>query len=382
MAPIRSIPVIPRPRVQRSLLARAGSWTFGVFLMMIGLPALTAVTFRTEEPSYVSGWSHTADADVSVRVLNDNNGKVEAIPLNDYILSVITAEYAASTPLQALEAAAIAARTYAVQAKLSAPSQKTFASKHGADVTNSPALDLPMSMFSSLGGSASQGGSGFPMSTPPMSPVQLANYQTAVEATDGLILTYHGSPILAFMFPMSNGRTRDASEVFGSAIPYLKSVLCPADAPPRVNRMQYVFTPKQWIQKFGESQVESVGSMTETAGSSRSSGSSGISSTSIDPSAKIESVAQDGYVRTVKVGPTLLTGEQFVQKTGISSDDFTISQGRNQSIDITTYGTGTGLGMSLHQATAFAKSGATWNQILSTFYPGTESILDARVLQS
>jgi stage II sporulation protein D len=343
-----SVGVQPMREIAKPLpnhrLQKVGSRVLAAFLMMIGLPALTAITFRATPLSNVSGWLATADAQVTLRVLDHVTGKVDTVALNDYVLSVLTAETAANTPMQALQSAAIAARTYAIQAKLNAPKHHTYATQHAADVTDNPVLDLPMDSVShaSLGIS------------PSLSPVQLANYQSAVEETDGLIVTYHGSPILAFMFPISNGKTRDAQSVFGGPIPYLRSTTCPADTLHGLNQTHYVFSAQEVAAKFGQPATQ----------------------------IRIQSVAPDGYVRTVQVGSAVRSGDAFAQALGLKSADFQLSRDANGSLHLTTYGIGIGLGMSLHQAAVLATAGKTWSAILSTFYPGTQTILDARVLES
>ena len=54
----------------------------------------------------------------------------------------------------------------------------------------------------------------------------LKKSRQAVEETEGVILTYHGEPIRASYFRVSNGSTRDAGE---EDCPYLSAVSCEQD---------------------------------------------------------------------------------------------------------------------------------------------------------
>jgi stage II sporulation protein D len=123
---------------------------------------------------------------------------VNIVSLETYLLGVVPGEMPATWPAAALEAQAVAARTYAV-----------------ATLVKGRSYDLFSDWRSQLYHGAS---SEAPGST------------RAVQETRGQILLYAGAPITAFYFSSSGGRTANAVDVYGNDVPYLVAVDDPWDA--------------------------------------------------------------------------------------------------------------------------------------------------------
>ena len=122
---------------------------------------------------------------------------INTLPLEQYLYGVVPAEMPANWPLAALEAQAVAARTYAVYTAAS-------------------------SRFGSLGfdisaGQESQVYGGLAVENP--------NSSQAVDATRGQIMLYNGQPILAAFHAASGGHTENSENVWGSYVPYLRGVV-------------------------------------------------------------------------------------------------------------------------------------------------------------
>ena len=123
---------------------------------------------------------------------------VNVVGLEEYLLGVVPGEMPKDWPLAALEAQAVAARTYAV----------------GHIVRG-----RPFDLYSDWRSQVYYGvGSEAPGTT------------RAVRETRGQILTYAGAPAQTLYFSSSGGRTISSLDAFGLDLPYLVSVDDPWDA--------------------------------------------------------------------------------------------------------------------------------------------------------
>jgi stage II sporulation protein D len=160
------------------------------------------------------GWSYTAilahyytgtaigqaPAGATVKVLIGS--KVKTLALESYVRGVVAAEMPASWPAAALEAQAVAVRTYAI--------------------------------------TADAGGSKFDVYSDTRSQVYLgkaaetATTNGAIAATAGQVVTYDGQPAITYYFASSGGHTEDIQNAFPGAAPepWLVGVADPYDQGP------------------------------------------------------------------------------------------------------------------------------------------------------
>lgn len=124
---------------------------------------------------------------------------VNAVPLDDYVKGVIAAEMPASWPMAALEAQAVAARTYAITSDAGGTAYQLYP-------------DTRSQMYR-----------GVAAETPAT--------DAAVAATRGRIVTFRGAPATTYFFASSGGHTEDIENVWlGNAPdPWLKGVTDPYD---------------------------------------------------------------------------------------------------------------------------------------------------------
>lgn len=309
---------------------------------IVALPGLVAVVRHGGIASTsASAWLTSPDANTFIRVYRINTGQIVTLPLANYLINVLAAEMSPNAPLPALEAAAVAARTYAVHA-LTAP-VSTYAKEHGADVTDSPLLDLP---WLNTAQQKQRFGS--------QQAWAVLHYEQAIFATDGQVLTYGGKPILAFTFPLSPGQTRSAAVALGQPLPYLPVVACPDDA------------------KVARQQQTSL-TVLEVARLLR------ISTTSLQANKFRLIPATDGFVQAITYPGHTWTGAQFATSLGLPSADFRLAL-KGSRLTFTTWGIGSDLGMSLHEDSALAARGDSWQHILSIFYPGTRLMPEMSLL--
>jgi stage II sporulation protein D len=120
-----------------------------------------------------------------VRVLIGD--KVERVPLERYVRGVVSAEVPATWPSAALEAQAVASRTYALTADAGGPSFDVYADAR-SQVYKGSAAETPQT-------------------------------NAAVAATAGQIVTYEGRPAITYFFASSGGMTEDVQNSFPGAEP-------------------------------------------------------------------------------------------------------------------------------------------------------------------
>lgn len=163
----------------------------------------------------------------------------------------------------------------------------------------------------------------------------------AWEETDGEILTWKGKPAYAPFCRLTNGSTRDAKESLGEEYPYLKKVTCPKDL------------ENEWqIQTTMEKNLN----------------------------AKVTALDSAGYVKKVRVGEEIMSGEAFREKYHLASSSF-ILQKYAGKLRIITCGVGHGYGMSQYTANEMAKKGKTYKEILGYFYKKTKIREVAEIVQ-
>ena len=125
---------------------------------------------------------------------------VNVLGLEAYLQGVVPGEMPKDWPAAALQAQAVAARTYAVAGLLEGQDYDLYAD-YRSQVYGGVAVESPATT-------------------------------RAVKATRGLILSFEGEPAQTLYFSSSGGRTASALDVFGNDLPYLTGVDDPWDAVP------------------------------------------------------------------------------------------------------------------------------------------------------
>jgi SpoIID/LytB domain protein len=139
----------------------------------------------------------TVPQGTTVRVLM--HGKVHQMPLEAYVRGVVGAEMPASWPAAALQAQAVASRTYAI-------------TNHAGGSRFDVYADTRSQVF--IGTKA-----------------QTAQTDAAVAATAGQVVTYAGQPAITYFFASSGGETESVQNAFpgGAPEPWLRGVADPFD---------------------------------------------------------------------------------------------------------------------------------------------------------
>jgi stage II sporulation protein D len=153
------------------------------------------VTFTSAAPIAVNGKPYRGHIVVSL------DGKalqvVDVVALENYLKGVVPAEMPFDWPPAALEAQAVAARSYAL-----------------ANLVQGRAFDLYADSRSQVYGGID---------------AETSSTSAAVDATKGQVVLFQGAVADTLFFSTSGGRTASAAELLGTPVPYLVSVADPYD---------------------------------------------------------------------------------------------------------------------------------------------------------
>ena len=171
-------------------------------------------------------------------------------------------------------------------------------------------------------------------------------YQQAVKETQNEIILYNDEPIEALYHEASGGKTRNAKVLYNVDIPYLKSVVSEGD---RVSK-QIKLSKSEMANQLREVYPDIV-----------------IDETMIENQIQIVEKDEAEYIKSIQIGNAILKGEDFRTILGLPSSNFTIfSQGKYLIFDVK--GIGHGVGLSQNGANELAKSGKTYQEIITYYY--------------
>lgn len=245
---------------------------------------------------------------------------INYVDLERYLYSVVGSEMPSSWPEAALQAQAIAARSYALYKQQRA---------------NNPLFDVGGTQTWQVYGGVDR---------------EAPQTVAAVDATAGQVLTYNGQVIEAVFHSSSGGHTEDAGEIWSSDVPYLKGV-------EDFDQNAPVF---QWLETFSRqdfsSRIGDIGLVTELGEPRRTSWGRIVSMTIVGEN-----------------GEVTLRGRELRQKLGLRSTRFSLEY--NPGTDLVTViggGFGHGIGLSQWGARGLAEQGWSYDQILLHYYQQTE----------
>jgi stage II sporulation protein D len=178
------------------LVIAGGGYGHGVGMSQEGALGYAEHGFSYEQilAHYYAGTAlGAAPANTQVRVLI--GGKVHKVALETYVRGVVSAEVSSSWPLAALEAQAVASRTYALTAHAGGAKFDVYADTR-SQVYRGVAAQTPQT-------------------------------DAAVADTAGQIVTYAGQPAITFFFASSGGRTENVENSFlgSQPEPWLRGVV-------------------------------------------------------------------------------------------------------------------------------------------------------------
>ena len=186
----------------------------------------------------------------------------------------------------------------------------------------------------------------------------LKKCQQAVQETKGIVLWYHETFAWTPFHQSSNGKTRDVQEVLENAdYPYITAKECPLDKAAEDEIQVHLIEYKEIQKRCREFLVAEEQKKAEN----------GYGYEDFE----IQEWDSSGYVRKMRIGETICTGDQFRDALKLPSSSFSFYEGPH-GLKIATVGKGHGFGMSQWTAQEMAKDGKNYEEILQFFYEGTE----------
>ena len=276
-----------------------------------------------------------AASPVLLRVYDE--GRLERVDLEEYLLHAVAGEMPASYEMEALKAQAVAARSY-IAWKMPAYGGGGCSRGVDADVctdsTHCLAYWSEEEMRAHWG--ADYG-------------AYRARVEEAVRATRGEVLLYEGSPVQALFHASSGGYTEDAQAVWGTAFPYLTSVES-ADGAEAETRFSLAELAEKLNAAFPGAK---------------------LTEKNVKENFLVRSRTDSGRADVVRVGEVTATGKAVRVALDLKSTDFAIDYEGDEAV-LRTRGSGHGVGMSQVGAEAMAAQGSGYREILAHYYTGVD----------
>ena len=259
---------------------------------------------------------------IKIDVYMTKSNSVETMSLYNYLCGVVAAEIGPSAPIEALKTQAILARTFTLDFITNNKSKYENADISD-DITEAQAYNKNLVN---------------------------SNIKKAVKETDGIVLKYNNEIIKAWFHSNSGGQTSLYSEVFGindNLYPYLKSV-----------KTFDKDNIEKWNVTFSKSEI--LNTLRDM----------GQSISNISSFTKGE-IGDSGRVITFIIGGKEVNANTFrlyVGSTRLKStyiDEIIIN---NDSVTLSGYGFGHGVGLDQQYAIYLAEKGYNYSQILNYFY--------------
>lgn len=288
-----------------------------ITLIIIIIPFFTVVTFTNNNIDL--------ENDINVKVKREN-GDIETIPIEDYIIGVVAGEMSANFEIEALKAQAVAARSYVMK-----------------KIENSGNYDVTDNVFNQV----YLDDKDLKEKWQDEYEKNINKIKQAVMETKGEYLVYNNEVIEAFFFSTSTGKTENCEEIFVENLPYLRSVDSSWD-----EEVSPVFS--------GTNEY----SLTDFYN---------LLNLSYNYSLNIEIIqtTSTGRIKIIKINGVEFTGNDIYTKLNLKSTFFEIKK-QNDKVIINTKGYGHGVGMSQYGALAMAKKGYNYEEILKYYYKGVE----------
>lgn len=298
---------------------------FYLTLILIGIPTLSVLLIKPKEKEIIEK-KYLFEKNTKVRVKRVEKDVIETIPLEQYLIGVLSGEMPVSYELEALKAQAVAARTYTLK-KMETNKNNQF---DIVDNTNDQ-MYLDNNYLKS---------------------VWKENYDSyinkikqAINETSGEYLTYDGKIIKAFFFSTSSGKTENCKDVFGENLPYLVSVSSTWDENSPSYLDKKTFSKKDFYEKLNLPYEDEL---------------------------DIEITRNDtNSINTITINDNEMKGTDFRYELDLKSTNIDINETDNQ-IEITSKGFGHGVGLSQFGAQQLALKGYKYDEILKYYYQGTE----------
>jgi len=277
----------------------------------------------------------------TVKLLHTETGAIEELPLDEYLLGVVSAEMPVDFELEALKAQAVVARTYTMY-KIANNNKK-----HGeADICDSSACCQAWISKENR----------FSRWDEPLREDNWNKITEAVKSTAGQIITYNGEPINAFFHSNSGGTTEIPLNVWGgSGYPYLQVVQTSGEENYSQYSSEVELTKDEVVNKIKEKHSEIVIDWKQ------------------ENAIQILEHTDSGRVKTIKFGNVNLSGVETRTTFGLRSANFMVEV-KESTVRFQVKGYGHGVGLSQTGSDSLAKQGKNYQEIIKHYYKEIEII--------
>lgn len=275
----------------------------------------------------------------TIRLYHSKTGEIEELPIDEYLYGVVSSEMPADFELEALKAQSVVARTYTIY-QISQSQEK----HPDADICdNSACCQAWISKKDRLSKWDSD-----------LAEANWKKIVTAVNSTQGKIITYNGEPIDAFFHSNSGGITETASNVWGGQnFPYLQSVETSGESEYSQYNSEVELYKDDIIKKIKTKHPE-------------------IQIDWNNPEAlKILDYTESGRVKQMQFGNVTIAGTEVRSLFGLKSTNFNFEI-LDDKIKFSVIGYGHGVGMSQTGADSLAKQDYDYEKIIKHFYKDVE----------
>lgn len=296
--------------------------------VLFALPCILTLIIRKNIPE-----TDTLAFDSGILVYINHGYSMESMDFEEYLIGVTGSQIPQDYPLEAVRAQAVIARTHMMG--IIGDRSSITASELGEEYLSRDAF---LEKWGNGGKEAYE------------------NLIQAVTDTQEEVLTYEGELTEPVFFYSGTGKTRNALDVWGSAIPYLVCVESPEPEggdQGGENQTQIVLDAADCIQRLKASD-EDFEAMEDT----------------FKDSVQILQKDDSGYVLSIQMGNKTFSGEALRQALDLPSAAFDVSAKR-KTVTFTVTGSGHGVGLSQQGAKTLAEEGKGYDEILSWYFPGT-----------
>lgn len=260
---------------------------------------------------------------IKIRI-KQKNGNIISIPLEEYVIGVVSGEMPTTFNIEALKAQAVASRTYALY-------QKSI-SKNDFDVYDDTSSQVYLT-------------NNYLKEKWKNNYTQKHNIiLKAVNDTSLEYLTYDNKIAETFFFSTSPGMTENSEDVFSTNLPYLRSVSSVWDKVSPKYESSVNISLEEFYKKINipyNDKLEIKYDLTNT-----------------------------GRVKNIIINNKTFKGREISKILSLRSNYFRIYQ-NNKMLNINVLGFGHGVGMSQYGANGMANMGKNYKEILSYYYQGT-----------
>lgn len=262
-----------------------------------------------------------------VRVYRQNVDRIDRVPIEEYVVGVVSGEMPVNFEIEALKAQAVASRSY-VMFQMKRNKDKDF------DVYDTVKNQVYLDTI---------------LQKERWNDDYINNVNKIKEAvldTAGEYLEYNGNVVEAMFFSTSTGMTENSEEIFSSEVPYLRSVSSTWDEISPSFKDTKKFCKDEFYKLLNLEYMEHL---------------------KID----IINTTSTGRIVKIAINNHEFTGKEICLKLSLRSTFFSIKE-YDDSIIVETRGYGHGVGMSQYGAQGMAKEGYKYDQILKHYYSGVE----------